>query len=127
MAWGAGSAWGAFTGTFPSGSPDPVPPRITDLDPPAGTAIASGQTVAFSITDDVQLSAVVVIASFADGLTEVVHDDFGFRGYYVGAPNARVAVVNGWRYTILRRGGWASTPTIEWMSVDTSGNRGVIA
>lgn len=107
--------------------PDTTPPTITNLSPGAGTGIESTQVISFDITDETGLAAVVVIASFSDGTVEVVHDNDGFRGNYVGGgANTRSAIAGGWHYTVRRIGGWHLSPTFEWLPVDTSGNIGVL-
>lgn len=105
---------------------DSTPPTITNFSPAAGTGIASGQVLQFDITDESGIAAVVLLASFPSGNVEIIHDNDGFRGSYVGGSNGRTAIVGGYRYTVLRVGGWLEAPTIEFIPVDTSGNLGVI-
>jgi len=106
--------------------PDTTPPTISNFVPTQGTGIESTQILSFDVTDETGVAAVVILASFPDGSIDVVHDNDGFRGKYVGDVNTRSAIAGGYHYSIRRIGGWLQAPTIEWVPVDTSGNIGVI-
>jgi hypothetical protein len=113
----------AFTQNYVS-EPDAVAPTIGAFDPPQGSTIDENTPVYFEVTDNLgQLGRVFVVAVFDDGVEEVVHDGVNFRGYYqVGC--SRVIVTDGWGYTVLRSGGWPSSPTIRVFAVDAEGNEG---
>lgn len=111
----------------PPPAPDTTLPEIANFLPPAGTGIANDQAIQFDVTDESGVAAVVLLASFPDGSVEVVHDNIGFRGKYIGGVNTRASIANGYRFTVRRLGGWIASPTFEVLSVDTSGNIGAVA
>ena len=101
-------------------------PVIDDFDPARGSTIESDDSISFSITDADSggvFSIIVVAASFQneDGSerVDIIHDGDVFRVGYVSST--RLAITNGWRYTVVREGGWPSTPKIEWFVVDEDG------
>lgn len=112
----------AYTVSNPSGALDTVPPVIDNFDPPQGTAIDPAQGISFDVTDNSgNFRRIVVHAVFDDGVEEVVHDGDSFRGFYqVG--NSRVFIAGGYRYNLLRAGGWPGNPTIRAFAIDASGN-----
>jgi hypothetical protein len=59
------------------------------------------------------LNRVIVVASYA-GLApwEIVHDGERFSPRFSQRVNTREAIAEGFRYTILRNGGWPGAPTI---------------
>ena len=113
------SPWG---GAQPAGGTD-TPPIVTNQDPDIGTEIQATDTISFDVIDDTGFNCIAIIASFADlpDIVEVVHDGDGFRGMYNTGSNTRVALGNGFRYTVLRKGGWPASPTLEFLVVDESG------
>lgn len=117
-------------GPTPSNSAPPptdtTPPEVTNFSPAGTTAIESDQIIEFDITDSVSLATVILFASFPSGIVEMVHDNTGFRGNYVGDVNSRTVIAGGWHYMIRRVGGWEETPSLEFIPVDSSGNIGVI-
>lgn len=98
-------------------------PAISNLVPTIGP-ITGQQILQFDVTDpDNDLVAVLIQASF-DGLvgTEVVHDGIAFKGHYSNAANTRTSITNGYRYRILRDGGWPGSPTVEPVAIDSAGH-----
>ncbi len=79
--------------------------------------------MSFDVTDNSGLfSTIILHAVYADGIEEVVHDGTNFRGLYQ-TSSSRVIITDGWRYTVLRTGGWPSSPvTIRAFAVDGEGN-----
>lgn len=102
---------------------DTVPPEVGHFDPAPGTAIARTGSVAFDVTDDSgDFRRIFIVAYFpATGACEVVHDGDGFRGFYA-ARSSRTMITGGFRYTLLRSGGWPAAPTIQTFAIDRAGN-----
>lgn len=105
--------------------PDETAPTIANLEPADGN-IRAQTVIEFDLLDELELGMVAIVASFADGSAELVHDGEEFRGSYRGSANARTAITDGFHYAIRRDGGWEASPTIEWFVVDAAGNIGVI-
>jgi hypothetical protein len=99
-----------------------TPPVVNNPVPAVGTRVASSGSVQFDTTDDTGLRRVVVMASFRDGgADEVVHDGNSFRSPYDGST--RSAITGGFRYTVVRRGGWRGRSVkLRTVAIDTSGN-----
>lgn len=110
----------------PPPSPPPVddsPPVVGNFNPTPGTPLARMAPVSFDVTDDSgELRLIFIVAFFpSTGVTEVVHDGAGFRGFYA-ASSSRVMIAGGFRYTVLRSGGWLAAPTIQTFALDRAGN-----
>lgn len=104
-------------------APDTTAPVISNWSPALGTVIGEMQPISFDVADDSgELRRVIVHAVFADGVAEVVHDGSEWRGYYRTDSNQRVLITKGYRYTVLRHGGWPSSPTFNVFAIDSSGN-----
>lgn len=108
-------------------NPEPVIPDVTDpvvhnFVPAVGSYISSSQPISFDVTDDSgKFRRIIVHVAFADGTEEVAHNGESFRGYY-STTSTRVLITNGWRYTVMRSGGWPSTPTFNVFAIDVEGN-----
>jgi len=102
---------------------DTTAPVVGNFSPPAGTPIAKLTPITFEVTEDSgDFQRIFVVAFFpTTGLVEVIHDGDGFRGFYA-ANSARAMIAGGFRYTVLRSGGWLGAPTIQTFAVDRSGN-----
>ncbi len=112
--------------TLPVPPPPPVdatPPVVGNYDPAPGTPISKTTSVSFDVTEESgAFGRIFVVAFYADtGVTELIHDGDGFRGFYA-ATSSRRAIAGGYRYTVLRTGGWPSAPTIQTFAVDQAGN-----
>jgi len=103
--------------------PDTTPPVVGSFSPALGGTISPTQPITFEVTDDSgAFRRIIVHAVFADGIEEVVHNGLAFRGLYQ-TSSQRVLVTNGFRYTVLRTGGWPSSPaTFNVFALDESGN-----
>ncbi len=103
--------------------PDTTPPVVSGFDPAPGTQIARNQTIQFDVTDDSGAFARIFVVAFfkLTGIQEVIHDGIGFVGFY-SATSTRVVITNGFRYIVLRSGGWIEAPTIRVFPIDSSGN-----
>lgn len=117
-----------LTGSVFTLSPEVTPanavaPVVGNFDPPQSTTINTNTPVNFDVTDDEGLFRRVIIhASFPDGTEEVVHDGGSFRGHYQAGNSSRVIISGGYRYTLLRAGGWPGNPTIRAFAIDQAGN-----
>jgi len=102
---------------------DEIPPVVGNFSPAAGTPITKATSIAFDVTDGSgAFRRIFVVAFFSDtGVSEVIHDGDGFRGFYSATP-ARQAIAAGSRYTALRSGGWPAAPTIQTFAIDLAGN-----
>lgn len=107
----------------PAPPEDTSPPTVANFAPAPGTPIARGAPIAFDVTDDSgTFRRIFVMAHFPRlGVTEVIHDGDGFRGPYAAA-SARAFIAYGFRYSVLRGGGWPDAPTILVHAIDASGN-----
>lgn len=109
---------------------DSTPPQITNLTPAAGSSLDANEPITLDVTDETGFGRVAILASFSDGIggeiVEVVHDGDAFRGNYLGVINLRTNITDGFRFTILRDGGWTAAPTFEFLAVDAGGNEAVI-
>ncbi|HVW29228.1 MAG TPA: hypothetical protein VHC69_27870 [Polyangiaceae bacterium] len=109
--------------------PSPVPPVddtlpvVGNFEPAPGTPIARMAPVSFDVTDDSgELRLIFIVAFFpSTGVTEVVHDGASFRGFY-SARSSRMMIAGGFRYVVLRSGGWPAAPTIQTFALDRAGN-----
>ena len=129
--------WGGDTLTGASGSTnhgaarlllpatvDSTAPVVSNVTPAAGTLLSTTSTVQFDVTDDSgSFRELLVVASFGDGslAPELVHDGTNFLGPY-RAGSTRVAITNGWRYALVRGGGWPGAVTVTPYAIDPSGN-----
>lgn len=106
---------------------DVAPPVVTVVGPPITTAIVASTALAFTVTDDVALRRVMVVARLAQlGLEEVVHQGDRFAVLYAGA-STRMPIAGGYSYSVLRNGGWPADVTIDVYSIDTAGNEALDA
>lgn len=87
------------------------------------TPLTRSSPIVFKIHDSVGLREVFVYVNFAGGPWEVVHDGVtGFSPTFTGPTNQRVSISDGYEYTILRDGGWPSTPVLRILPVNVQGN-----
>jgi len=99
-----------------------VPPVISNVTPATGTAIAPTDSLGFDVTDPEGFRLIMLVADFpAIGIREVIHDGLTFSANYSGSANSRVAITNGFQYTILRTGGWPVSPRIIPYAIDVTG------
>lgn len=112
-----------FLAPPPAPPVDTTPPAVGNFNPAPGTPISKNTSIAFDVTEDSgYLQRVFVVAFFAStGVAEVIHDGDAFRGYYA-ASSARTMIASGFRYTVLRSGGWPAAPTIQTFAIDRAGN-----
>lgn len=102
--------------------PVPSQPVISNVTPAAASAIATNDMVGFDITDPEGFVRILLVADFPGlGVREVIHDGQSFSPNYSGFGNSRVVITNGFRFTILRGGGWPVSPVIIPYAIDTTG------
>ena len=113
----------AFIPAPPAPPEDESAPVVANFNPAPGTPITRTAPIAFDVTDDSgDFRRIFVVAFFpATGATEVVHDGDSFRGHYA-AGSGRTMIASGFRYTLLRTGGWPGAPTIQTFAIDRAGN-----
>lgn len=105
-----------------------APPTITVISPPEEDTIGRTIPLVFSVVADSAIAAlrrVVVSVSYGGEIEELVHNGTTFSGGFSGGLNARVNVANGYRFTILRFGGWRAGPILLRVSaIDIIGQIG---
>lgn len=111
----------------PSPDPTPAPPDVTapitsNVQPTPGTPISSTTPVSVDVTDDQGAFRRVLVAVELDGLTELAWDGDAWLGHYAGGGSERTPISGGFRFTVLRDGGWPSSPTLRVFAIDLSGN-----
>lgn len=100
-----------------------TPPTITNFVPAVGSQITRLQQLQFDVTDDGPLRRVILEVRYPEnGIQEVIHDGVGFGLKYQGGSNTRTQIAGGFRYTMLRDGGWPENPTITPFAIDISGS-----
>jgi hypothetical protein len=75
----------------------------------------------FDVTDGEGLRRVLPSILFPGRPPELAHDGEAFTVGYVD-DSTRTAITGGWRYSLLRRGGWPAPPTLRVYALDTHGN-----
>lgn len=117
---------------------DETPPRVTNFQPARGADITADTTLQFDIVDEripgrgFALVEIAVVGPLGADQPEVAYTRGVFRGAYVNAQSTVRAIKNGFRFTLRRTGGWrdangnAVAPTIEYITVDKSGNLGEV-
>lgn len=109
----------------PTAVPDETPPTITDITPPASTVLELTQSVSFSVTDagNGTFARIIIAVAYTNSVEELVYDGSAFVGLYA-ATSSISAITDGFRFTILRSGGWLTAPTFRAFPIDSSGNDG---
>jgi hypothetical protein len=107
--------------TLPSPG-DSVPPVTTNVTPTPGTPIDVDQAVSVDVTDDTGLFRRVLIAVELEGQTELAWDGDTWLGHYADGGSVRDPIASGFRFTVLRDGGWPSSPTLRVFAFDQGGN-----
>lgn len=82
---------------------DPTPPTVT-ISPASGSVLAPSDVVEVNATHAAGLTFVVLLAEFADGRYEVIHDGTSFAAAY--ALSTRSAITDGYQYLVRRTRGW---------------------
>lgn len=100
---------------------DGAAPVVAIIGPAAGSPIDALTPLVFEVTDNVALGMVIVALRFqARGIEEVVHNGQRFSAQYDGS-STRFSIAGGFRFTVLRNGGWVDAPTLDVYAVDAVG------
>lgn len=95
---------------------------IIDLITPISTISKSTPIIIDVYSTTVPLRRAWVNASYAGFLPDdMVHNSDRFGSAYQGSTNVRSNITNGYRFTLLRDGGWPGTPSITVHAVDSLG------
>jgi hypothetical protein len=87
------------------------PPVVSGVNPAPGTPIAAGTALGFDVTDDVAFRRILVTIYFPTlGRAELAHDGNGFLQQY--GLSRRSNIAGGFRYSVVRTGGWPATPRL---------------
>ena len=114
----------APTKTVFAPTPDIEAPTIVNFDPPLGTILQATEAVSFDVLDNSGAFARIIVGvRFTDGVEEIIHDGDSFTGFYA-LQSSRTVVSTGFRYSVLRQGGWPTAPTFRIFPIDASGNDG---
>lgn len=98
-----------------------APPVVANFVPPP-SAIGRQQILQFDVTDDRAVTALVVSVRFeavppsTKRPKDVVFDSDGFADFYAGSTVQ--AITGGYRFRILRVGGWPSPPRVYVVASD---------
>lgn len=98
---------------------------VNVISPTPGSTITTTTPFVVEVTDDSGAfrRVILTVQYERSGVVEVVHDGDGFKGHYASS-SSRSLISGGWRYNILRAGGWTSSPTFEVYAIDRQGNEG---
>jgi hypothetical protein len=97
-----------------------APPTVSNWTPAAGTQITATTPIGFDVTDVAGLAQVIVYAAAAGGTTEQAFNGTAFTANY-GAASTRTAIAGGFRFRIVRDGGWTVAPQITVAAVNVNG------
>jgi hypothetical protein len=96
-------------------------PVVTVVSPAPGTQIARNAPVVVDVTDDSGTVGVVLLVRFPNfRVLEGIWDgeNWGFNYTSASVKSTRVAIANGWRFTLRRDGGWPGAPTFIARGLD---------
>ncbi len=98
-----------------------TPPTVTFVQPTPGQALPStGSTIIVEVTDVDGIAALCMLVEFASGAYEVIHDGTRFASRFA-VGSTRNAIPNGYRFNLVRSGGWYEDVTIRVLAVDSGG------
>lgn len=98
--------------------PDTTPPVVSNVSPVALTNIQPTTEVSFDVTDETGLVCVMVYVLYPDlGDAELVHDGATYMPRFISL-STRVPIVDGFRYTLRRSGGWKVAPGVAQPNID---------
>ncbi len=115
---------GAVTGGVfvASAASVPAAPTVESFSPAVGAVLQSTTPVSFTVLATDLLRTVVGVSFPGFNLYDVAHDGDAFsEAYPPELGNTRVAVTGGFRYTLLRKGGWPFSPRVVPMAFDEYG------
>lgn len=88
-----------------------VAPTLDMISPAVGTAVTVLTPVTFRLTPN-GAPTVLITATLADGIVEVVHDGIAFRGRFANPRCSRTPSGPSFLFQIWRAGGWNAAPTL---------------
>lgn len=90
----------------------PLSPTISNVTP-SGGAVLPTDVIQFDVTDVSVLAMTVVVwvAYPSTGETEMVYNGSAFTSRF--PSSTRIAIANGYTFTLSRVGGWPAAPQIE--------------
>ncbi len=97
-------------------------PIVGNQVPAPGSLLTRQQPVAFDVTDESGVFRRILIhVKYSNGgATEVVHNGDVFETPYTTASR-RTTIAGGYRYSVLRSGGWPTAPTFIAYPIDLEG------
>lgn len=109
-------------GNLPAGG-TPGDPQVVNFSPAVASTVKATDTITFDVVDvPVPLQRVLVLVSFPNlNIYEVAHDGDSLGPRYSNQFCSRVAITNGYRYTLLRDAGWPGSVRIIPMAFDNGG------
>lgn len=120
---GGSYPWPAACPSIPT--PDTEPPEVTFVSPVPGSSIGLEDELVVNVTDNLDAleRALLVVYIHSTGVQELVFDGTSFTARYV-AQSTRVAITNGYQFTLRRTGGWPNNTfvTVRVFAVDDEGN-----
>jgi hypothetical protein len=100
-------------------------PEVEYTYPVAGATLAEDDAIEFTVTDAAGNIVRVLVAAWmrADDTHEMVFDGEVFVSQYA-AESTRVAIEDGWAFSVKRVGGWpeGTAVTMRAWAVDAAGN-----
>lgn len=102
--------------------PAPTPPVVSNVTPIPGTPITPTTAIGLDVTDTQGLRRVILTVAFPSVMLgeEVIHNGSGFAAIY-SQGSTRTAITNGWRYSLVRSGGWPAAPVLTPYAFDVKG------
>lgn len=92
-----------------------APPVVGNWIPGAGTQITTATPIGFDVTDAKGIASVHVYSG-----AETVYDGAAFTANY-NAASTQTAIADGFRFSVIRNGGWLSAPQITVAAVNLDG------
>jgi len=106
---------------------DQLPPQVSNFTA-AGTLAGANAPISFDITDVNPGVGLVLVSVLFEGATEpaLIYSGAQFEGAYA-AFSTVVAIVSGFRFKLLRAGGWPANITSVWIyTADQAGEVGAL-
>jgi hypothetical protein len=101
-------------------------PTVSNVAPTANSTISATQAIGCDITDadgTGTFRRIILTLTLPNGTSEVVHNGTAFV-YPYATQSTRSSITNGYRYSIVRDGGWprGSQIVLTPYAIDTSGD-----
>jgi hypothetical protein len=93
-------------------------PTIVVVMPPEVSGVEVTQPLVIDATDENEEVRLMVVARFEGrGFEEVVHNGARFTPNY-NAKSSRTELEHGYRYTVIRNGGWFESPKLDFYAIN---------